>query len=390
MKFSKESGGLYTRYADDITISFPTEARCRKCVNVDHEINPDFEKLVIEEGFRLNTSKTRLLLKRNRQMVTGIIINEKSNVKRSYITDLRNIIYVLNKFGESAAREAYSRKYGAKKVNIKKYIEGKLIHLRRVKGGSDPVYIKLATEYTKFNPDFLASEKQSPLTVKLQCKILAEGKTDYNHIANALKYFNTIGKFQNLELDLSIPSNIEGYTDLDNYINKSETLKFGTVHIAIFDADATAINKKYHERYHRISDTLYVFRLPRPDFLPIGENFCIEMLYKEVDLVKYDASGRRLFFVAEFNKSDFSHKSDPYIICNQISWDKLVIDGKVFKIVNDKRISIGLSKNDFAAHIANMTSTTSPPDLSAFVEVFNIIEEICLDYKSRQTDTGMH
>lgn len=80
----------YTRYADDLTFSGEFDVG-------------DLINLVImvlaDEGLSLNVRKTRLMLKHNRQEVTGIVVNEKMQAPREVRTKLRQAIYYIEKYG---------------------------------------------------------------------------------------------------------------------------------------------------------------------------------------------------------------------------------------------------------------------------------------------------
>lgn len=386
MRYAKHTGGIYTRYADDITFSYPTIGQARRCIDSDNRITRELDDILLEEGFNLNARKSRLMTRRGRQLVTGIIINEKLNVKRSYIKELRDLLYILNKYGLFAAQSAFNRKHLGTSKNVIKTIEGRLLHIRRIRGDDDVLYLKLATEYTKYKSEYISTEKIEKEAGKLKSRILAEGKTDYIHLKAALDTFHSVGKFKNLDIDLTPHDNIEGWSDLDEYVKKSRGVKLGGLHIAVFDSDESKINTKYPDRFHKITDYLYVFRLPLPQDLSDGSLYCIEMLYKDFDLKRVDGNGRRLYFTSEFNSNDYSNKYDPCVVCNQISWNKLVVDGKVFRIIDGVRVSVGLSKSDFAEHMQTTALSANSPDFSNFEEVFRVVEEISKDFENQSLD----
>lgn len=86
----KERNIVYTRYSDDLTFSGTFEKQ---------EIIMLVKQQLNQFGFRLNTKKTRLLTSQNRQIVTGIVVNEHLQVPRKYRKELRKTIYYCQKFG---------------------------------------------------------------------------------------------------------------------------------------------------------------------------------------------------------------------------------------------------------------------------------------------------
>lgn len=81
----------YTRYADDMTFS-GREKIVLKCLDRIKEI-------IQEHDFIINDSKTRIMKKNQRQVVTGLVVNEKVNIKRQKYMNIRRQIYYCNKFG---------------------------------------------------------------------------------------------------------------------------------------------------------------------------------------------------------------------------------------------------------------------------------------------------
>lgn len=81
---------FYTRYADDLTFSCDNKVTLRKVKNV-------IEDIIIDEGFVINPSKTRLLSPSSHKVVTGITVNDskiKANkqMKRSVRAMIHNAL----------------------------------------------------------------------------------------------------------------------------------------------------------------------------------------------------------------------------------------------------------------------------------------------------------
>ena len=151
----------YSRYADDMTFS--------SMHNVYQE-GSDFRKeilrIITEQGFTLNEKKTRLQRTGERQEVTGLTVNEKVNVARKYVRDLRCILHVWEKEGYGKAYAYFYPKYKHEKGYIKKgepvmenVIDGKLNYLRMVKGGNNSTYLKLQERFNSLQmPVYLDKE----------------------------------------------------------------------------------------------------------------------------------------------------------------------------------------------------------------------------------------
>ena len=66
--------GYYTRYADDL------------CFSSDYpklnELIPAVVNIVKREGFKINAKKTKIMRNNHRQIVAGVVVNEKPNISR--------------------------------------------------------------------------------------------------------------------------------------------------------------------------------------------------------------------------------------------------------------------------------------------------------------------
>lgn len=133
----------YTRYADDITFSgvndkFDSEGRfCSALRNIVEN----------EEHFKINESKVRVRNREQRQEVTGLTVNEKVGVSKSYVKQIRAMLHNWEMLGYDVAQEKFEKslsKLRKTKVvpSLQNVLEGKLAYLCMVKGSNNPVYVK--------------------------------------------------------------------------------------------------------------------------------------------------------------------------------------------------------------------------------------------------------
>lgn len=85
----------YTRYCDDMTFSGSFDSR---------EVKNKVESYLRVLGFELNTRKTKVLESGTRQMVTGIVVNEKPQADRDYRRRLRQECHYCLKYGPDPVR----------------------------------------------------------------------------------------------------------------------------------------------------------------------------------------------------------------------------------------------------------------------------------------------
>jgi len=84
-----------------------------------------------------------------RQEVTGLIVNDRVNVKQDYIKDLRKWLYYGEVYGRDRANTLYFQDRSKEAVDTQqikelgKVLSGKLSHLRMVVGAKNKAYLKL-------------------------------------------------------------------------------------------------------------------------------------------------------------------------------------------------------------------------------------------------------
>lgn len=148
---AKRFGLNYTRYADDITFS-----SMHNVYQKNGEFFKELYRIISDQGFTVHEMKTRLQKHGGRQEVTGIIVSDKLNVTQKYVRDIRNILYIWDRYGYGVAYSKFFSKYKQEKGHVKKgnpdlinVLDGKLMYLKMVKGETDSVYTRLYTKFKK-------------------------------------------------------------------------------------------------------------------------------------------------------------------------------------------------------------------------------------------------
>ncbi len=121
-KLSEKMGIRYTRYADDITFSGDKYLINTKLLEYVNNIIEDC-------GFKINEKKTRFASKGSRQEVTGLIINNDTiNVPKSYIRQIRQELYYIDKYGikDHRAKVGFENKY------YKEHLLGKILYVKSI------------------------------------------------------------------------------------------------------------------------------------------------------------------------------------------------------------------------------------------------------------------
>ena len=164
-RLAKAYGMKYSRYADDITFSgmanvFGEDSRFIKSLR---------NIIEREEGFTINPDKTRLCHRGMRQEVTGVTVNEKENVPRRYVGQLRTMLHNWEMDGHDRAQAVFERHYVPKFTrpssglppihHIENVIAGKLLYLKMVKGETDTTYKTLNRRFAALMDCFIQTSQ---------------------------------------------------------------------------------------------------------------------------------------------------------------------------------------------------------------------------------------
>ncbi|HJZ53389.1 MAG TPA: reverse transcriptase family protein [Gemmataceae bacterium] len=137
---AKRNGGVYTRYADDLTFSFPkaeglTLGRFRWWV----------DQVCQQEGFTINQEKFRVIRDSQRQVVTGIVVNEALRIPRELRRKYRAILHNCEKNGVEAEARGNPR--------FKQYLRGFAAYLHMVQPDHGAALLRRVNELLGGKPD---------------------------------------------------------------------------------------------------------------------------------------------------------------------------------------------------------------------------------------------
>lgn len=154
----------YTRYADDLTFS---GNRPVFRAGFHQRLNAILEA----EGYQQNEHKQRLQTPETRQEVTGIVVNERPNVPREYVRQIRAMLHNWEIKGYEVAnatfRQHYSTSetrthYPGKVPKLERVLAGKIAYLGMIRGKEDEQFIKIISKYS-----FLLNGKKKVDTDKI-------------------------------------------------------------------------------------------------------------------------------------------------------------------------------------------------------------------------------
>lgn len=159
MNFAKAHRLRYTRYADDISLSsyvqptalFDGGVPLAGRVSVE-QISASLRSAILSNGFEINPKKVWFSGPKHRKEVTGLIVNEFTNVRRRFIRNLRAALFKIERLGVALAEKDYQNRYKTK-APLEQVLRGQLEWIAQVRGRSFSAYRTLAKRFNQQFPD---------------------------------------------------------------------------------------------------------------------------------------------------------------------------------------------------------------------------------------------
>ena len=133
------------------------------------DLSDKFINIIASNGFQVNFNKVRMQTREYKQEVTGIKVNTKPNVERTYIRNIRAMLNCWSKFGLNKAQEIFFTKKATFKhpnkhqVNFQNVLFGRIDFVGQVRGKDDSIYLKLLKQYKVLNGEYVDEDKNENL-----------------------------------------------------------------------------------------------------------------------------------------------------------------------------------------------------------------------------------
>jgi RNA-directed DNA polymerase len=186
---AKKFGADYSRYADDIT--FSSQHNIFENVSFQRELKRIIE---VDQSLVINNKKTRLQKTGFRKEVTGLNVNEKVNVQKRWIKQIRMWLYYWERYGYPRAQHIFSNDYRKDKSykmiyqpELLNVLKGKIDFIKMVKGEQDSTYVKLKSRLENLTSPNKKSIKENHIERVLRLVInegLNSGMTEYRNLKN--------------------------------------------------------------------------------------------------------------------------------------------------------------------------------------------------------------
>ncbi|TDX24680.1 reverse transcriptase (RNA-dependent DNA polymerase), partial [Modicisalibacter xianhensis] len=207
-RYARISGCRYTRYADDIFFSTVRKRLSRRICSVEHSefdfsiaLSPAVISIIEKHGFKINVHKTYMADKSQKQVLSGVIVNEKLNVDREFVLKLRAMLHCWEMEGLEKAEKKFHSKFARNYIVpplFMQVVRSKVEYLGYIKGYDDPVYLKYADKLSRLHPHYTYNKRKVVAHGGNLIRVYTEGPTDKIHFNAALEWFRGRGEYASL------------------------------------------------------------------------------------------------------------------------------------------------------------------------------------------------
>lgn len=341
-KLARECHCTYTRYADDLTFStnekeFPEAIARLVRGSTDKWVAGDgLVRRVYRAGFKINPDKTRMQKRDSRQDTTGLIVNQKLNVRHEYYKQVRSMCRHLFEHGW-----AHSGTTRGEIPISNDALDGMLsfiYQIRRIK--NDSFFVIDQPGFSKLFGYFLDYKSFYGIT---RPRIICEGKTDNVYLRSAIK--SLAPKFPRLIEQLPQPTlavdffhynarssrfqDLSGGGDemnklLSSYRTRMKPFKHGAAHpvIMVVDNDAGSAKIFSHmsnilgkpiggmETFYHVYENLYVVPIPKDagGHVAIEDLFDPAVLGIQIGSRTFNRSNKKFDTTKYYGKNEFANE----------------------------------------------------------------------------------
>jgi retron-type reverse transcriptase len=356
----------YTRYADDLTFSgncvvFPSDIAKEEATGY-WVLGGSLAKRIKQAGFDVNHSKTRMQFRTRRQLVTGLTVNRKVNVRAEYYRYARAMC------ASVFADGLYHRPNENEFITSLNPLEGILSHINLVREAADTRTAKKKSEeptafrklYKKFLFYKYFARPERPL-------IVCEGKTDNVYLRYAIRkltqFHPKLGRFEGEKFQSAV--SFFSYKNQAHKVLEINGGAGGLIHLILS-------YKHYLPQFeHRPLRYPVILLIDNDEgaksvFKTIKQNFRLEITHEKADPFYHLTDNLYLIKTPE-KKDEYScieDLFDPELL-------KTKLDGKVFNPAKEHE-----SENEYGKHLFAEVVVRRNADAIEFSRFAELLERI--------------
>lgn len=211
----------YTRYADDISFSTSRHSFPSALATINDlgqvEVGKELVRIITENGFQIHPEKIWLRRKDRRQEVTGIIVNEHTNLPRKFTNNIRAMLHAWEKYGLESAQKHFEEKFDKKhrapwkkKPRFQDVLKGKIEYLGMVKGKESSTYLRFLDQLGRLAPELTGGRgtPQELLFRRYQALLKSDDPQGRGYLLQSL--LHDVFTFLNVTIEKSFTRNKNG------------------------------------------------------------------------------------------------------------------------------------------------------------------------------------
>ena len=386
-RFCERLGGKFPG-ATRLTFStnqrvFPKNVAAQISDTHDWEIGIDLIKTIARAGFAVNPTKTRMQFRGSRQLVTGLTVNSKVNIRPEYYRAVRAMCHNLFHTG-SYYRHDHDQDNLAdadqqpELIESLHPLEGMLSHIHHVKNSVDARDKNEKTRDPTAARNLYSRFLKYRYFVRLeQPLIVCEGKTDYAYLKYAIrrleKFHPKLGSWKD-----GVFSSAIKFFDYDSNASQVLNIRGGTGDLKYFFIK-TRYQKDILSFHHRPLSYPVIVLLDNDDgakdiFNIMSKDYSVEIAIKSSKLFYRVTQNLYLVKTQELGDSGVSYieKFFPQYVLD------MPLGGKKFNPLNNKPADDEYGKFHFADRVVRRNASTI--DFSGFIPLLNRIVAVIDDY----------
>lgn len=383
-EFARKYRVSVSRYADDLAFSSNISAPPLALVDAAGGCGEVIQDIVKSCGFKVNISKFKMMRGGDRKFVTGLVVNSRPAMPRSWRRQTRVMLHLRETLGDEAALDIVSgfrsKRLNRKPSSVEQIVRGRAAFATHLDERFGSKFVESLVRSFSGQRDLFSSVRRFGAL-----SVITEGATDKRYIAKAFQVLAASDRrLAGMRLTFSdVPDREAGFGDeaLRKHLQELASYNLPVLTIGLFDCDNQKLLRDLNigpGLVNPLGPSLAAACLPKPR--TDDSAYCIEHFVPVEFRFKSNADGRRLYGIEEFDSTSGLHKSGRYYRTHPKK-STLIVDSDVFS--TEGGASVALSKMEFCDLLCEGRDSFDGFDWEHFRPVVEFLADISMNWPMR-------